>query len=241
VSGHSHWSGIKHKKAVIDNRRGKLFSKLSKAIMIAARESGGDPDMNLKLRYAIDKAKSLSMPRDNIERVIKRATGEAGGEDYVEILYEGYGPGGVAIIAEALTDKRTRTTPEVRKIFENRGGSLAKSGAVAYQFEKKGLIGIGREVAEEDAVIEMALEAGAEDVEVQEDIYAITCGVKEFDAVRRVFAEKEFELKISEIAWVATATVAPGEKDAEKVRAIIDDLENHDDVQSVASNLEDSE
>src|SRR5262245_24535613 len=164
MSGHSHWATIKHKKGAIDAKRGKLWSKLSRAIIIAARGGGGDPTMNLKLRYAIDKARQVSMPKDNIERAIKRGTGELGGEINEEITYEGYGSGGVAILVDVVTDNRNRTQTELRKIFERGGGKMASAGAVAYQFDRKGLLSVNVSDTDEDTLMSIALEAGAEDM-----------------------------------------------------------------------------
>src|SRR3954466_9539892 len=164
MSGHSHWATIKHKKGAIDARRGKLWSKLSRAIIIAARSGGGDPTMNLKLRYAIDKARAVSMPRDNIERAIKRGTGEIEGVVYEEITYEGYGPGGVAVMVDVLTDNRNRTSGEIRKIFERGGGKMGSAGCVAYLFERKGVFSVDAAAVDEDALMGIALDAGADDL-----------------------------------------------------------------------------
>src|SRR5262245_25035834 len=161
MSGHSHWATIKHKKGAIDARRGKLWSKLARAIIIAARHGGGDPNMNLKLRYAIDKARSVSMPKDNIERAIKRGTGEIEGVTYEEITYEGYAPGGVAVMVDVLTDNRNRTAGEIRKIFERNGGNLGSSGCVGYLFERKGLLAVPKAMTDEDTLMGVALDAGA--------------------------------------------------------------------------------
>src|SRR5919202_1207517 len=161
MSGHSHWATIKHTKGAIDARRGKLFSKLSRAIIIAARHGGGDPEINLKLRYAIDKARSVSMPKDNIERAIKRGTGEMEGATFEEIVYEGYGPGGVAILVEVLTDNRNRTASEIRKIFERGGGKMGSAGAVGYLFERKGVFSVDASAIDEDTLMGIVLDAGA--------------------------------------------------------------------------------
>src|SRR5438105_12493817 len=175
MSGHSHWATIKHKKGAIDAKRGKLFSKLSRAIIIAARHGGGDPEMNLKLRYAIDKAREVSMPKDNIERAVKRGTGELEGQTFEEILYEGYGPGGVAILVDILTDNRNRTASEIRKIFERSGGKMGSAGCVAYLFERKGVFSIDASTIDEDSLMGIALDAGADDLERWGGTFAITC------------------------------------------------------------------
>src|SRR5690606_36929692 len=175
MAGHSHWANIAHKKSVIDSKRGKLWSRLSKAIIVAARDGGGDPAMNLRLRYAINDAKAVSMPKDNIERAIKKVTGELEGGNLDEVLYEGYGPGGVAVMCEILTDNRNRTAPEVRKILEIAGGKLCATGCVAWMFDRKGLIIIDRQQIGEDDLMEIALEAGAEDVRTLDDCYEVLC------------------------------------------------------------------
>src|SRR5579884_2445626 len=171
MSGHSHWATIKHKKGAIDAKRGKLFSKLSRAIIIAARHGGGDPEMNLKLRYAIDKARSVSMPKDNIERAIKRGTGDMEGAVFEEITYEGYGPGGVAILVDVLTDNRNRTAGEIRKIFEKGGGKMGSAGNVAYLFERKGIIAVPASATDEDTLMGIILEAGADDLKQHGDAF----------------------------------------------------------------------
>src|SRR5882762_8402602 len=175
MSGHSHWATIKHKKGAIDAKRGKMFSKLSRAIIIAARHGGGDPEMNLKLRYAIDKARQVSMPKDNIERAIKRGTGELDGLTYDEISYEGFGPGGVAIMVDILTDNRNRTNGEVRKIFERGGGNMGSAGCVGYLFERKGVLAVDAAGVDEDNLMAIALDAGAEDMKREGHSYEIVC------------------------------------------------------------------
>ena len=175
MAGHSHWANIAHKKSMIDNKRGKLWSKLSKAIIVAAKAGGGDPAMNLRLRYAIDDAKAVSVPKDNIERAIKKGTGELESNSFDEVLYEGYGPGGVAVLCDILTDNRNRTAPEVRKIFEMAGGKLGATGCVAWMFDRKGLITIPAAGTSEDALMELALEAGADDVREAGDSFEVIC------------------------------------------------------------------
>src|SRR6266568_1166643 len=174
MSGHSHWATIKHKKGAIDAKRGKLWSKLSRAIIIAARNGGGDPEMNLKLRYAMDKARQVSMPKDNIERAVKRGTGEVEGMTFEEITYEGYGPGSVAIMVEVLTDNRNRTSGEIRKIFDRAGGKMGSAGNVAFLFERKGMILVDGEGKDEDAMMGIALDAGAEDLKASGGQFEIT-------------------------------------------------------------------
>src|SRR5438874_7208183 len=180
MSGHSHWATIKHKKGATDAKRGKMFSRLSRAIISAARHGGGDPEMNLKLRYAIDKARQISMPKDNIERAIKRGTGEVEGLTFEELTYEGYGPGSVALLVDVLTDNRNRTAGEVRKIFERHGGKMASAGAVAYQFERKGVFSLDAAGLDEDTLMGIVLDAGADDLKQTGAAFEITCDPTQF-------------------------------------------------------------
>src|SRR5713226_3686814 len=184
MSGHSHWATIKHKKGAVDAKRGKLWSKLSRAIIIAARHGGGDPTMNLKLRYAIDKARAVSMPRDNIDRAIKRGTGEIEGVVYEEITYEGYGPGGVSIMVDVLTDNRNRTSGEVRKIFERGGGHMGSAGCVGFLFERKGVLAVSAQGNDEDTLMSIALDAGADDLKSSGSLFDITCDPTQFNKVQ---------------------------------------------------------
>ena len=191
MAGHSHSANIAHRKGLVDAKRGKLFSKLCRAIYVAARNGGGDPDANLRLRYAIDKARSYSCPKDNIERSIKKATGELGAENFEEVIYEGYGPGGVAVLCEALTDNRNRTAGELRKAFEVCGGNLGASGCVSYLFNYKGLFVVDAKHVAEDRLMEVALEAGADDLERVDDYFEVTCDPKVFDAVRKALEDAQ--------------------------------------------------
>ena len=241
MAGHSHWAGIKHRKSAQDKKRSKYFSKFSKAIMIAAREGGGDPEQNLSLRYAIDRAKAGNMPNDSIDRAIKKAIGELGDKQFAEILYEGYAPGGVAIMAEVVTDNRNRTAPEMRQIFSKSGGNLANPGAVAFQFDKKGLIGVATAVAPFDAVFEVALEAGAEEVEESDDQTDITTAPEDFNAVRAALSAKGWELVTCELAWVPQNMVTPSAAEGKKVEELLEKLEDHDDVQAVHCNYDPAE
>lgn len=237
MAGHSHWAGIKHHKARQDAKRSKYFSKFSKALMIAAREGGGDPDQNLALRYAIDRAKAGNMPNDSIDRAIKRATGELGDRQFSEILYEGYGPGGVAIMVEVVTDNRNRTAPEMRKLFSNAGGNLGNPGSVSFMFDKKGLIGISKDVASEDDVFEVAAEAGADDVTTGEEAIEVTTSPQDFMKVKQALVAKEWALTTAELAWVPQTESSPSsEGDAKKVEDLLEKLEDHDDVQAVHTN-----
>ena len=236
MAGHSHWAGIKHKKAVVDAKRGKLFSKIAKMIITAARLGGPDPDANLKLKYAIEKARAANMPKDNIERAIKRGSGQDDSQHFEEILYEGYGPGGVGILMDILTDNRNRTAPEIRKIFERRGGSLAASGSVSYRFERKGLFILSADAVDEDTLMEAALESGAEDMKKDGDQYQITSDPSDFIAVKGALEEKLKEMGVqllqAEISYIPKNTVAVDRDTARKVIALLEDLDEHDDVEN---------
>jgi YebC/PmpR family DNA-binding regulatory protein len=237
MAGHSHWAGIKHKKALIDNKRGKLWSKLSKAIIVAAKMGGGDTDTNLRLRYAIDDAKAVSMPKDNIQRAIKRGTGELEGGNLEETLYEGYGPGGVAVLCEILTDNRNRTAGEVRKIFELADGKLGASGCVAWMFDRKGLFLAAAEGIEEDQLMELALEAGADDVKRVEAKFEITCDPAVFQQVSEALAQRGIKPELAQITRIPTTTVELDAETGRKVLKLMEKLDDHDDVQSVSSNF----
>jgi len=238
MSGHSHWAGIKHKKAANDAKRGKLWSKLARNIIVSAKAGGGDPEQNLSLRYAIDKAKEGNMPKDTIEKAIKKGTGEIEGVSYVEVLYEGYGNDGVAIMCEVLTDNRNRTAGELRKIFEKKGGSLGTTGCVAWMFSKKGLFTVNASEYDEDTVMEIALEAGADDVVQNEDCYEITCAVENFQPIKQALADKEISTPVAEISQIPFNLVTLDEAGAQKILTLMDMLEDQDDVQNVAANFD---
>jgi YebC/PmpR family DNA-binding regulatory protein len=237
MAGHSHWANIAHKKALIDNKRGKLWSKLSKAIIVAAKSGGGDMDMNLKLRYAIDAAKAVSMPKDNISRAIKRGTGELDGGNLDEVLYEGYGPGGVAVLCEILTDNRNRTAGEIRKVFELCDGKLGATGCVAWMFDRKGLFLVPADSIDEDTLLEYALEAGADDVKRSDDKFEITCDPGVFGEVAAALKAKEITTEVSEISRIPNSTVDLDAETARKVLKLMEKLDDHDDVQSVSANF----
>jgi YebC/PmpR family DNA-binding regulatory protein len=237
MSGHSHWATIKHKKGAIDAKRGKLFSKLSRAIIIAARHGGGDPEMNLKLRYAIDKARQVSMPKDNIERAIKRGTGDIEGQVFEEIVYEGLGPAGVAIMVEVLTDNRNRTNGELRKVFERGGGKMGSAGSVAYLFERKGLFTMDAAGADEDTLMGVALDAGAEDMRQAGSVFEITCDPASFTQVQDGLQKAGVALKSAEITRLPKVPVDANVEDGKKVLRLMEALDDHDDVQMVYSNL----
>jgi len=236
MSGHSKWSTIKHKKAAKDARKGKLFSKLIKEITVAAR-SGGDPNFNPRLRTAVNTAKANHVTSDTIDRAIKKGSGELQGENLEEISYEGYGPGGLAIMAMALTDNRNRTVSDVRRIFEKHGGNLGTAGCVAWMFNKKGLISVARSV-DEEKLMEGVLEAGAEDVNEGEDVFEITTPPEAFDAVCDALAKEEIATESAEVSMVPQNTVSVSGKDAEQAVKLLESLDDHDDIQSVASNMD---
>jgi YebC/PmpR family DNA-binding regulatory protein len=238
MSGHSHWAGIKHKKALVDAKRGRLWSRLAKAIILAAKMGGGDPDANLRLRYAIDDAKAVSMPKENIQRAIKRGTGELDGGNLEEIVYEGYGAGGVAILCEVLTDNRNRTAGEIRKIFELSDGKLGSTGCVAWMFEKKGLFLVPASAIDEEKLMEAALEAGADDVKRVEDKFEVTCDPAIYRDVAKALADGGIEPEASDITRIAKNTVDINEPEAaQKVLKLIERLDDHDDVQNVSANF----
>jgi YebC/PmpR family DNA-binding regulatory protein len=238
VSGHSKWATIKHKKGKTDARRGKLFSKLSRAITVAAREGGPDPAMNISLANAIEKAKAESMPKDNIERAIQRGAGGAEGETYESIVYEGYGPAGVAIIVEVLTDNRNRSAAEVRNIFSKHGGQLAQPGAVAWVFERRGSIVVDGEKYAEDDVMTAAIDAGAEDVVQDGTQFQVLTEPADFAAVRGAIAAAGIEFEQAELTMIPKNTVKLEENDARKTMRIVDALEDSDDVQEVYANFD---
>jgi YebC/PmpR family DNA-binding regulatory protein len=241
MSGHSHWATIKHKKGAIDAKRGKLWSKLSRAIIIAARHGGGDPTMNLKLRYAIDKARQVSMPKDNIERAIKRGTGELEGQHFEEITYEGFGPGGVAVLVDVLTDNRNRTAGEVRKIFERGGGNMGSAGCVGYMFERKGLFSVDAKLADEDTLLGIALDAGADDMKRSGSTFDITADPASFGKVQDALQKNHVATVVAEITQLPKTEVDVDGENARKLIRLIEALDDHDDVQYVYHNAHISE
>ena len=238
MSGHSHWSKIKRAKASTDARRGRLWSKLARRIIVAAKSGGGNPEENLQLRYAIDEARAENMPSDTIKNAIKKGTGELGTASYEEVLYEGYGSGGVAVMCEVLTDNRNRTAPELRKIFEHAAGQLGQTGCVAWMFKKKGAFAVPADKVEEDALMEIALEAGADDVTRSGDVFDVTCEPAAFGKVKQAFAKAGITTVAASISQVASTTVAVTDiEQAQRVLRLMDNLDNHDDVQNVYANL----
>jgi YebC/PmpR family DNA-binding regulatory protein len=239
MSGHSHWSTIKFKKAAVDNKRGKLWSKIARMIIVAAKSGGGDPGANLALRYAIDKAKGANMPKDTIEKAIKKGTGELGGVSYVDVLYEGYASGGVAIMVEGLTDNRNRTAPEIKKIFERRGGSLGAAGCVGWMFSKKGLITVKSSAIGEDDLMEIVLSSGAEDMQNLGEVYEITCAVAAYEGLKKILEEKKIHTESAQLSMIPQNKIAINELEtAQKILGLMDELEDHDDVQEVYANFD---
>src|SRR5262245_55194969 len=237
MAGHSPWANIKHRKAAVDAKRGKLWTKLSKAIIVAAKMGGGDPESNLRLRYAINDAKAVSMPKDNIERAIKRGTGEIEGGEVEEVLYEGYGPGGVAILCEIMTDNRNRTAPEIRKVFDTHGGKLGATNCVAWMFERKGLFIVAASKVDEEKLMDLALEAGAEDLKREGDTFHVTCPPEAFNSVSDALAKAGLEPDSKQLTRLPSNTVEVGDVEtARSVLQLIEALDDHDDVQSVAAN-----
>ncbi|MCE9532539.1 MAG: YebC/PmpR family DNA-binding transcriptional regulator [Planctomycetes bacterium] len=236
MAGHSHSANIAVRKGKADQARAKLFSKLSRYIIIAVRNGGGDPDSNLKLRYAIDKARSVSMPRDNIEKAIKRGTGELEGDVMEELAYEGFGPGGVAIYVESATDNRNRTNGEVRMLFQRGGGNMGGPGCVGYLFDRKGLFVIEAKGVSEDALMNATLEAGADDMKLEGDVYEVTCEAASFSSTQEALTKAGFTLKSAEIAMLPKASAEVDVETGKKIVKLMELLDDHDDVQNVWTN-----
>ena len=237
MAGHSKWANIKHKKAATDAKRGKAWSKLSKAIIVAAKAGGADPDGNIRLRTAIQDAKAVSMPKDNIERAIRKGSGEAGGDDYEEIVYEGYAAAGVAVMCDILTDNRNRTAPELRKLFEKGGGKMGATGCVSYMFDRKGLIVISAEKIDEEKLMELVLEAGAEDIAANEGSFEVICEPDVFTNVSDALEAAEIVCESKQLTRIPQNTVDVEVEDARKVLRLMEALDDHDDVQMVSANF----
>jgi len=237
MAGHSHFANIVHKKGRADKKKGALFGKLSRAIIVAARNGGGDPTMNLALRYALDKARKLSMPKDNIERAIKKGTGESSGENFEELVYEGYGVAGVAVIVDALTENRNRTGGEIRKTFEVHGGNMGQTGCVGWMFDRKGLFTIATSDISEESLFELALEAGAEDVRQSGDYFEVITSVDAFQQVAEVLEGKQLETSVAEISRIPQNVVDLTADDGRKLLKLLDALEENEDVQNVTANF----
>jgi YebC/PmpR family DNA-binding regulatory protein len=238
MAGHSHSANIAARKGAVDKKRARIFNKLARELMSAVRQGGSDPDHNLKLKYALEKARAGNMPKDNIERVIKRAAGEKSGPGFEEITYEGYAPGGVAVMINVLTDNRNRTGPEIRHVFEKFGGNMGAAGAVAWMFERKGIISVEADKISEDDLLEKALDAGAADVRRVEKIFEITTAPAQMDAVRDALARTSVPITEAQVTYVPQSTVRVEGKDATSVVKLIEALEELDDVQSVYANYD---
>lgn len=238
MSGHSKWASIKHKKGANDAKRGKLFTKIIREIMVAARTGGGDPNANAGLRTALLKAKSANMPKDNIERAIKKGTGESGDIEYHEMVYEAYAPGGVALLIGVLTDNRNRAAAEIRNILSKGGGNLGESGCVSYLFKRKGIIAFDASQYSEDDILAVALESGAEDLVADNGTFEVVTQPEDFESVLKALEEAQFVTTFSEITMIAENTVTMDNEKAQKVLNLIENLEDNDDVQNVASNLD---
>ncbi|GAK57237.1 UPF0082 protein SYNAS_07390 [Candidatus Vecturithrix granuli] len=238
MSGHSKWHSIKHKKAKVDAQRGKIFTRVIKELTVAARMGGGDPESNSRLRTAVAAAKAANMPADNIERAIKKGTGELPGVSYEEITYEGYGPAGVAIMVDVMTDNKNRTVAEIRHVMSRNGGNLGANGCVAWMFHKKGVITVEGEDLDEDELLEIALEAGADDMKNEDGVFEIITNPSAFEDVRSVLEEKGIPMTSAALTMVPENTVKVEEKEAAKVLRLMDALENHDDVQNVYANFD---
>ena len=238
MSGHSKWSSIKHKKGAADAKRGKVFSKLIKEITVAARLGGGDPDGNPRLRSAIAAAKSENMPKDNIERAIKKGTGEIEGVSYEEANYEGYGPGGVAVLVDCLTDNKNRAVADIKHLFERNGGNLGEPGCVSWIFEKKGLIVLEKDKADEDQLLDIALEAGAEDVKEQESEFEVITAPSDFEAVKKAIDDAGLPCILSEVTMIPKNTLKLEGKKAQQMLNLVEGLEDNDDVSHVYANFD---
>lgn len=238
MSGHSKWASIKHKKAATDAKRGALFTKLIKELTAAARSGGGNPENNVRLRAAITRAKTQNMPLSNIDNAIKKGTGELPGVVYEEMSYEGYGPNGVAIFIETLTDNKNRTSAELRNLFSKKNGNMAGSGSVAWLFHKKGFMVIDKKEIEEDKLMTIALDAGAEDMKVEAETFEITTAPADFEKVRKALEEKKIKMQNAEVTMIPSSTVKVTGADAKNVLELVESLEDHEDVQHVYANFD---
>ena len=237
MAGHSHWAGIKHKKALVDSKRGKAWSRVSKQLIVAAQLGGGDPNLNVRLRQAIADAKAVNLPKDTIERAIKKGTGELEGGNVEEILYEGYGPAGVAIMCDIMTDNRNRTAPEIRKLFELHSGKLGATNCVAWLFDRKGLFLLDEDQVDEEKLMEVVLEAGAEDVKQDGAQFVVTCDPDDYSQVDQALETAGLPIESKQLTRVPQNTVDLGPDDARKVLRLMEALDDHDDVQNVSANF----
>ncbi len=238
MAGHSKWANTKHRKAAVDAKRGKIFTRLAKELTMAAKQGGGDPDMNPRLRVAVGKARAANMPADNIKRAIQKGTGEIPGVNYEEIIYEGYGPGGVAIYMEVSTDNRNRTVGEIRHILSKNGGNMGADGCVAWMFDRKGVIVVPAEGVDEDELMDVALTAGADDMQQTGDLFEITTASGDFDAVLTALEAAGVTITDSEIRMIPQNEVKLDGKDAEKMIRLMELLEDHEDIQAVSANFD---
>ncbi len=240
MAGHSKWANIKHRKSRQDAQKAKLFTKISKEIIVAAKQGGGDPEANPRLKTVIQKARAANIPMDNINRTIQKATGELAGVNYEEIVYEGYGPGGAAVMLDIMTDNRNRTAGEIRHLFSKYGGNLGESGCVAWMFEKKGFIALDKEDLDKDhdEILMTALDAGAEDMKEDEESFEITCAPEDFEAVKAAITEAGLNPSVAEVTMVPQSTVELTGDDAVKMLKLMEALEEHDDVQNVYANFD---
>ena len=238
MSGHSKWATTKRKKAIIDGKRGKAFTKIIREMMVAAREGGGDPNGNPRLRTALEKAKAVNMPADNITRAIKKGTGELEGQAYESITYEGYGPGGVAVVVDCLTDNRNRTAADIRSIFTKNNGNMGEVGSVGWMFKRKGFIVIPREKLKEDEVMELVLDAGAEDMSSTDTTFDVTTAIEDFDKVKKAIADKKIIPSSADLTMIPGNYVKLDGKEAEGMLRLMDALEDYDDVQNVYANFD---
>ena len=239
MSGHSKWANIKHRKAAQDAKRGNLFQKLVRAIIIAAKDGGGDPAMNMRLKTAIERAKAVSVPNDNITRAIKRGTGELGDISYDELTYEAYGPSGIAVLVNVMTDNRNRTTPEIRALLSRNGGQMGESGSVAWMFDRKGVIDVKGEGLNEDDLMTLGLDSGMSDMEANEDGFTLYCEPSDLDTLQKALEDNKYVVENAEVSMIAKTPVEISDPEAaRKVLKLVDALEEHDDVQNVYSNFE---
>jgi YebC/PmpR family DNA-binding regulatory protein len=239
MSGHSKWAGIKHKKAIIDAKRGKVFTRIIREIVVAARAGGGNPEHNPRLRSAIDSAKEANMPQENLKKAIQRGTGEIPGAMYEEVCYEGYGPGGVAVSVEGTTDNRNRTASEIRKVFSSHGGNLGESGCVSWMFSQKGYIAVEKSKFNEEQLMSLAIESGAEDFNSEdEDVYEIFTQPDKFGSVKKALEDQKVPIAISELSMHPQTYIKLEGREAEQMIGLMEDLENHDDVKNVYANFD---
>ncbi len=236
MAGHSKWANIKHRKEAQDNKKGKVFTKIARELTVAAKIGGGDPTSNSRLRLALDKARAANMPKDNVERAIKKGTGEGNDQIFEDIMYEGYASGGIGILIKALTDNRNRSNMEIRTVVTKRGGSMAEPGAVSWQFDNKGIIEVPVSACSEDEIMEYALEAGAEDVVTESDIYVITTAPSDFETVKNSLETKNIAIEYAEVTMKPRTTIDVDKEAAKKIIALVEALEDLDDVQEVYGN-----